>query len=838
MDNPIGIDILKPLLTWNAEGAGAQSAYELQTWKNGKKEEISKKTESSSMHCFYTGTATSRDVIEWCVRLYDENGASGDWSQKQSFEIGLLQETDWRARWISGNYIPKKAVRYPVDCFRKKFQIQAEEMTKGRLYISALGLYEARFNGEKAGKFVLAPGFTDYRKRVQYQVYDVLPLLKSGTNEFTVELADGWYRGANGAFGNTCVYGTQTKFIAQLELTNKNGQVTVLGSDGTFEWSNDGPIVFADLKDGEIIHSYQTPSYSNKAQEVACDTPITASNNVSITEHERLMGKLIKTPNGQMILDFKQNIAGYVTFSLKAKKGQRIFLRYGEMLDEAGEFTQKNIQLIRKKRGATPLQQTEYICKDGMNIYQPKYTIAGFRYMLIETDVPFSAENFTAIAVYSDLEYTSDFNCSNEQINQFVKATEWSMKGNTADVPTDCPTRERAGWTGDAQIFFNTAAYMTSYAPFARKFIRDMTDRETEKGVVHQIVPWVGEPRYMARMDGSVGWACAAILIPYRYYEIYNDKRILEENYDAMKRYADFMIRRAGRLGIFAKPLWLSKKIKKYAVNAGQSFGEWSEPLDVNAFHISDFIAPHPEESTAYTCYTLRHMAEIAELLGQKEDSALFQEYSDGAKAAYQEIVEKKAYSLDTDRQSKLVRPLYMDLLTEKQKKYAKKRLVKLLDDYRWRLGTGFLSTPFILYVLDEIDTELAYRLLENKECPSWLYMPLNDATTVWESWEGFDSRNHYSKGALCEWLFASMCGIQIVGENRFKIAPKPGGSVTSAKLVFESIYGKVSCGWKKSETGINIEINVPCNTTASVMLPNGKETEIQSGSFEFTIKR
>lgn len=837
MVNPIGIDIVKPLLTWNVEGAAAQSAYELKTWKNGKIEESSKKTQSSSMHCIYNGSAGSRDIIEWCIRLYDENGVCGEWSQKQSFEIGLLRKEDWKAGWISGGYTPKKTERYSVDCFRKKFQAQENKLQKARLYISAFGLYEAKLNGHRIGTFILAPGSTDYRKRVQYQVYDVLSLLQSGTNEFTLELADGWYRGANGAFGNTCVYGIQTKFIAQLELTDQNGRTTVIGSDGTFDWSNDGSIVFADLKDGEIIHAGNTPSYTRKSREVEWGTALlTASNNVSVTEHETFQGELIKTPDGKTVIDFKQNIAGYVTFSLKAKAGQRVFLRYGEMLDENGNFTQKNIQLIRKKIGATPLQQTEYICKEGINKYKPKFAIAGFRYMLIETEVSFAAEDFTAVAVYSDLEYTCRFDSSNELLNKFVKATEWSVKGNTADVPTDCPTRERAGWTGDAQIFFCTAAYMTAYAPFGRKFIRDMTDRETKNGIVHQIVPWVGEPKYMSRMDGSIGWACAIVLIPYHYYKMYKDKRILEENYDAMSRYAHFMIRRTGKMGIFARPLGLSGKVGKYAVNCGQSFGEWSEPTDINAFHISDFIAPHPEESTAYTHFTLKHMAEIAEILDKKEDASFFKEYSDGARTAYQELVEKKAYSLDTDRQAKLVRPLFMGLLNTKQRKYARERLLKALDNYDWRLGTGFLSTPFILYVLEDIDTELAYRLLENEKCPGWLHMPLNGATTVWESWEGFDSRNHYSKGAVCEWLFTRMCGIQIIEENKFRIAPKPGGQFTFARTEFDSIYGKVSCGWHKQENGYELEIGLPSNTMATVSLPGREDMVIGSGNHKFIL--
>ncbi|MGN1042524.1 MAG: alfa-L-rhamnosidase, partial [Christensenellales bacterium] len=436
------------------------------------------------------------------------------------------------------------------------------------------------------------------------------------------------------------------------------------------------------------------------------------------------------------------------------------------MFDKDGEFTQKNIQCANKKQTkVTPLQQILYTCKDGINHYKTKFAIFGFQYVLIETDFAWEEKDFTAIAVYSDMQETMQFECSHELINKLVENTRWSAKNNHADVPTDCPTRERHGWTGDAQIFVNTASYFFDYAPFARKYVNDMCDGQRKNGTFRQISPRGGVDFYMNTMDGSAGWSDAGVLIPYRIYKKYGDKRILQDNYGAMKRYAMRKIKTIGKWYLTALPTGVGLKFRKYISNFGQSYGEWAEPVDVKAFSISDFVCPHPEETTAYVVYMLEHMTKIAEILGKNEDAKLYTKFADKAKIGYRKLIETKKYSYNTDRQAKLVRPLYMKLLDESQTDFAKKRLLKALDNYGWRLGTGFLSTSFILYVLQEMDTEYAYRLLENEEMPGWLFMPKMNANTIWESWEGTEAQggvaslNHYSKGAVCEWIFDSMCG-------------------------------------------------------------------------------
>ena len=840
LQKPLGIDIVRPRFMWNVDGAVKQTAYQIIAKVNGKTVWNSGKVESSAMtHIPYGGPEPhSRERVYWSVKLWDENGVGGEISHS-FFEMGLLDASDWKAKWITGNYKIKKNERYPVDCFRKQLSVDAE-VKSARLYITACGLYEAKVDGRRIGDFVLAPGHTDYRKRVQYQTFDVTEMLTAGEHALTVQLADGWYRGGCGAWGIRNQYGTETQLLAQLEITYADGRRDTIVTDESWDWSNDGPIRFADNKDGEVVNANREPSYSGKAKVTSHTIIPTASNNVPVTEHEQFVPTVSKAPNGKWLLDFGQNIAGYVSFHIRADAGQRLIFRFGELLDGEGNLTLKNIQCVNKEK-ASPLQQIIYTCREGLNEYKTTFAVFGFQYAEVETDIELHPGDVTAIAVYSDIEQTGFFESSNELLNRFVDATIWSTKGNSLDIPTDCPTRERHGWTGDAQIFFETANYLFDYAVFSRKYLNDVYDWQKKDGRLPQIAPYGGVDFYMWTLNGSVGWSDAGILIPYRFWKLYGDKQILIEYYDRMKRYAGFMMNRCGKLGLMAKPLSLKGEAAKYAVNAGQSYGEWAEPKDVYPNDWKDMVAPHPEVSTAYTSYVLGCMAEIAEELEFSEDAALLRRYSEGSKIAYQAMAQTDDHSLDTDRQARLVRPLAFDLLDKKQTEYARKRLIRALENYGWRLGTGFLSTPLILDVLAKYDLDAAYRLLENEEMPGWLFMPKNGATTIWESREGTQAQggiaslNHYSKGAVCEWLFKTMCGIRVDGENRFTIAPKPGGNFSHAKACYQSVYGTVESGWEKSKDGYVFKVLVPSNTAATIMLPDGKTETVTSGVHHFS---
>ncbi|MCF0110336.1 MAG: alfa-L-rhamnosidase, partial [Erysipelotrichaceae bacterium] len=462
----------------------------------------------------------------------------------------------------------------------------------------------------------------------------------------------------------------------------------------------------------------------------------------------------------------------------------------------------------------------------------------GFRYMLLETETEWKADDFTAIAVYSDLERTGFFESSNVLLNRFVENTVWSFKNNHLDIPTDCPTRERHGWTGDIQVFQKTAQYLFDYVPFAKKYLHDVYDWQKEDGRLPQIAPYGGVDFFMAPMNGSVGWSDVGILMPYRLWKQYGDRDILVQHYKPMKKYAGFMMNRIGKRYLTAQNTGLPKDDAKNIVNAGQSFGEWAEPADVHQTDwLRDMSVPHPEESTAYTCYVLEKMAEIAEVLGKKDDADLFEKEAQRVRRGYQALRQLPEFTLDTNRQASLVRPLYMNRLNETQKEYAKERLLAAMEQYGWRLGTGFLSTPLILPVLEKIDLNAAYKLLENEEMPGWLFMPKSGADTIWESWEGTEAQggiaslDHYSKGSCVEWVFESMCGIQVDSENHFVIAPHPGGTFTYGKARYQSVYGMVESGWVREEGKTRYTVTIPANCTAEIRLPHGKTEVVKAGT-------
>lgn len=776
---PMGVDFTAPRLYWNCDGGKKQTAYQIVAaddggsilWDSGR-------VESAAMCVKWGGAPVPpKTKVLWKVRLWDEENAAGDWSEA-SFETGIRV---WSAKWITGDYKVNKKERYPVDCFRKAFR--AVDVKKARLYITACGLYEARLNGQRVGDFVRAPGITDYRKRVQYQTYDATPLLQDGENTLTVQLADGWYRGSCGAWGLKNQYGTETKLLAQLELTHTDCSVQTIVTDESWEWSNDGPIRFADNKDGEEVNAQKEPSYSGKAKITNHPVTPTASNNVPVTEHERLKPVCI----------------------------------------------------------TTPLQQVVYTCREGENQYKTTFAIFGFQYILVETEVPFQPEDFTAIAVYSDMERTGFFESSNPLLDKFVENTVWSAKNNHADLPTDCPTRERHGWSGDAQVFCPTASYLFDYLPFAEKYLNDLYDWQTKNGCLPQIAPEGGTDFYMGAMNGSVGWADAGVLMPYVLWKQYGDTAVLKKYLPGMRRYAKFMQNRCGKWYPTAKRTGLQGEDKKYLSNYGQAYGEWAEPESVHHMTWKDCAVPHPEVATAYTAHVMDCMAEIEAALGNPKEAEGYRSFAVGCRKSYQALRRTAAYPLDTDRQAQLVRPLAFKLLDARQTAYAQKRLLAALVHAGWRVGTGFLSTPLILDVLTEIDLESAYRLLENEELPGWLSMPKNGATTIWEAWEGPNSQhggigslNHYSKGAVVAWLFETMCGIRVEGENHFILAPHPGGHFTHAKACYNSVYGRVESGWEKTPESWKYTVTIPANCTAALCLPGKDAVALESGTYSF----
>lgn len=837
LTEPLGLGIAKPRFYWHCEGGITQTAYQIIALRDGEQVWDSGKVSSSRMtHIAYDGVPLkSRDRLTWRVTLWDENDQPGE-AVESWFELGLLEASDWKGKWITGGYKPKKNVRYPVDCFKKEFDLDSP-VKKARLYTAARGIYDVSINGRRLEDFILAPGMTDYRKRIQYQVYDITALLGE-KNTVELRLADGWYRGSSAAYGVTNVYGAQTSILVQLEMVLEDGSKRTLCTSERWSWSNDGPIRYADLKDGEVYDAARKPSYGGRAKAVPGPkgAVLCASDSVPVREKERLAAKLLAAKDGTRVLDFGQNIAGYLEFTVRGKPGQIIRLTCGEILGRDGRVDLSGIQETKPKKGwsqlgliakllgrpmkgetePTPKQEIVFTCSGGEDHYKTSFAVFGFRYAEIDSGLEIDPADFTAIAVYSDMEQTGTFTCSNELVNKLVDNTRWSMKGNFLDIPTDCPTRERLGWTGDAQIFFDTGAYLMDTAAFFRKWLRDMEDAQYANGLLPAVLPYQGVEMMYKSTGSSVGWADAVYLIPWRHYNRFGDVELLRRCWPMMKRYGDYLMKNLEKDGHYEK---------------GVHLGEWLEPEEFRDIAYGA-QAKHPEECTAYLYLTMQTLSEIAGLLDKPDYQAKYAAIAERARQIYPSYAE-----LDTDRQAKLVRPLVLDLLDGESRKAAQRRLVQAVEKYRYRVGTGFLSTPFLLPVLTEAgNIETAYRMLENTEKPGWLAEVLDGATTVWESWEGNLSQNHYSPGAVCQWLFDTCAGIRVDGENHFMIAPVPGGTLTRAEGRYDSLYGRVTSRWEKDGDKVRIEIVIPANCEASIRLPDGRVESVKAGRHHYEL--
>ncbi len=832
--NPIGIDIVNPYLSWNCEDGVRQSAYEIEAscgktvvWNTGK-------ITTDQMHAQFACPLKSRQRITWKIRLWDETDQAGEWSQTAFFEMGLLDKADWKAKWINPELTCDPAVHKSASYLRKTFEV--ENVAESRLYVTAHGLYEAWINGRRVGNFVLAPGSYDYDKKLAYQTYDVTDLLCEGKNSVQVILGDGWYRSVSGVDGDRNLYGEDVALFFQLEIDGN----AVCVSDETWEASQSGAIRENDMQQGEVVDArMQEPCDFHEVKVEAFGIGhLVCSNCMEISEMERFSGKPIKTPNGETVIDYGQNLAGYVEFTLNAHAGDTIVLTHGEALDENGNFTQENFQdRNRHKEGGTN-QRVTYICAEGKNHYKTTFSIWGFRYARVETAIDLSDAVFTSIAVYSKMEQTGSFKCGNEAVNKLVENSIWSQKSNFCDVPTDCPTRERAAWTGDMGVFAHTGIYLMDCYPVIRKWLAECRMAQHEDGKVANIAPRNNKPSFFSGLlAGSVGWGDACIIVPYTLYKRDGDVRILEENYEMMKKWYGYLESRAKKNPI--NPLKRLKRnpYRSYTIETGIDYGEWCEP-DVES--TSAMRTPQGKVATAFFARSGQMLAEIAEVLGKSEDAAYYKKTAEKAKRAWRRIATENG-RIDSERQADYVRAIAFELLSEEETKQAAADLNELVKKCDYHLNTGFLSTPNLCRVLaDNGYAKTAYRLLLQDTRPSWLYEVKQKATTIWENWDGVNEKgqvkaslNHYSYGAICGWLFDGVCGIH-VEDGRITICPHPDKSLGYATADYQSPYGKIVSGWSYDGDQVAFEVVIPSNATATVILPDGRVEEIAAGVHHF----
>ncbi len=859
LENPLGIDSRQPRLSWQVSGEGrglSQSAYQIQVAKtpillemgeNNLLWDSGKVLSDNTLSVPYQGPElNSTWRYYWHVKVWDQNNHPSGWSEKGWWEMGLLNEEEWQpAEWIEVGWDEKPKAFNPCPFLRRSFQLP-QMIRWARLYITAHGLYEAWINGQRVGDQIFTPGYTAYDKRLQYQAYDVTDLLYEGENAMGVILGDGWYRGKVYVNEDRNVYGERLGLLALIQIELRDGSRMILSSDSQWK-SATGPILKSDMKDGEIYDArLEMPGWNDlgfndsrwKPVRVASHPKnhLVASMGVPVRQKETFTPILLKTPGGETVLDFGQNLAGIVHFKVQGPKGTTIRLRHGETLDENGNFTQANLFALKSKGKEPFFQEVRYTLKgQGVEEYEPKFTVHGFRYAQLEgyPGEP-RPEDFCAVAIYSDMPPTGSFECSDPMINQLHHNTEWSMKSNFLDLPTDCPTREQAGWTGDAQIFTPSASFLMDTQAFLRKWLTELRDEQFEDGKVGNFVPnpYRLKKSFLNKLDGSCGWGDVAVMMPWALYQAFGDTSILEEQYESMKAWINYAASQAMKTNRLRKS---SPKNRVYIWDTGYHWGEWLEPgtggfNTMAASVISRVFLGAPTVATAYFANSTRLLAQISEVLGKQAEAHGYRTIAESIKTAYAEEFIGLDGRMDPDIQASYTRVLAFDLAPAELKPAIVGHLVRLIRAAGNHLGTGFLSTPYLLHVLaDNGHLDLAYELLNQKTAPSWLYEISKGATTIWESWEGIDengkpslSLNHYSPGSVVNFLHCKVAGLEAAepGYRTINIRPRPGGGLTWAKATYDSVRGPIASEWNTENGLMRLNVTVPANTRASVTLP------------------
>lgn len=746
-----------------------------------------------------------------------------------------------------------KNKKMPASYIRKTFDV-AEECQKATLEITALGVYKAYLNGQELDQQLLLPGFTNYRARLQYQTYDITTKLKNGKNVLCVILGNGWYRGCLGITSVKAFYGDTLQLAAEIRLENKNGNKEIIRTDETWKATQNGPLEENDLKTFEVVDrtkeltGWKEPEYDDHSwhncRKGSYSGECIPHVGEPILEQERFQPEVLHTPDGNTVLDFKQNLAGHVEFTVTGKKGTTVVLKMGECLDEKGNFTTKNLQTEGSENFGGALGQTlKYTLKEGKQTYKSLFLISGYRYVLLENwPEEVKAENFTSIAVYSALKETGKFECSSELINQFVRNSRWSWKSNSVDIPTDCPTRERAGWGGDITVFSETATFYADTRRFLRKYLGDFMSLQTEDGNLPFICPEVPFELIKGMKTqhipcGSAGWSDALIHVPMVLYQFYGESEILEYVYEAAKKFMEFNLKRAAKRNW--NHFYRFESHYKYILDTGYHWGEWLEPGSVMVKDgMKALLTPDPEAATAWLYQSLKEVAQMAEILKFPDDQKYFEEKAAKVRHAYRKEFLKNG-QVHSKRQCQYVRPVAMGLATRDEGKQIIQKLNDMVIKNDYKIGTGFLTTYKILFVLSDYGyTETAYKLLENEKCPGWLYEVKKGATTTWENWMGIDengkptdSLNHYAPGAAIAWLYEYCAGIRLEkpGFKEIRIQPLPGGSLTWAKAEYQSCKGKIVSSWKIEDGYFKLHVEAPADSKVTILLPDQTRYIIQN---------
>jgi len=834
--NPTGIDTKQPRLSWQLAAAVGQqsitqSAYRIQVatspenlkngwnliWDSGRQKS------DRTVHIPYEGEQlTSGGQYYWKVKTWDNKSGDATVSEIANWEMGLLDSTEWKANWIEP-ILPEEGSFNPSPMLRKDFKLK-NKIVKARLYITAHGVYEAFLNGQRVGDELFTPGWTSYHKRLQYQTYDVTRLLQKNENAVGVRLGDGWYRGKL----NWKAYGNQVALLFQLEVEYENGETEMILSDRDWKAST-GAIRMSNIYQGEVYDArlekadWNKPKYDDSKWS-SCKIvnhskgKLVGIESVPVRKMEMVKAKeILRSPKGETIIDMGQNMVGWIKLKVKGEAGDSITLHHAEVLDKNGNFYIANLRHAKQK--------VQYILGDNQeHEFEPHFTFQGFRYLKVEgMSEPLSLDQFTGVVIYSDMEKTGSFECSNPMINQLQSNIEWGQKGNFLDIPTDCPQRdERMGWTGDAQAFARTACFNYNTAAFYTKWLQDLKADQSENGSVPWVIPDI------LKRNGATGWADAATIVPWTMYLKYGDERILERQYDSMKRWVQYLEEQSEG---------------NFLVQKGFHFGDWLFFIHPSDWNVKPGHTDIDFLSTAFFSYSTQLTLKTAKVLKKEADIKYYENLLSQINDAFQQEFVTPSGRLSSHSQTAYTLALAFDLLKEDQKSKAVAYLVADIKARKFHLSTGFLGTPHLCHVLSQNgELEVAYKLLFQEKYPSWLYPITRGATTIWERWDGIkpdssfqlvkmNSFNHYAYGAIGDWMYRVVAGIELnpnePGYKSIIIQPQPHKDLTFAKASYASIHGLIRSEWVVKEGRFELEVEIPPNTTASIFLPNTNGNEV-----------
>ncbi len=847
LTNPIGIDVVQPRLSWRIASTmrnTMQAAYQLQVatseasltrganplWDSGKV------TSDASVFVDYAGPpVTSRTRYYWRVRVWDTSGRVSPWSPPAFWETGL-QPADWTAEWITPPPTAADSLPSPSPFLRRAFRV-GDAVRSARLYVTSLGLNEIFLNGQRVGDQLFTPGWTSYRRRLQYQTYDVTALLRQGANVIGAILGDGWYRGNLGFFRQRNLYGRRLGIRAQLEIRYESGRTERVVSDTGWK-TTAGPVLASDIYGGETydarweLSGWASAPFNDRAwtavavlEPASTQPALVAAMSPPVRRVRELRPVSIRlAPSGETLFDLGQNFTGWARLTVTGPAGTTVTMRFGEVLDKDGNLYTANLRAAA---------QTDRYTLSGKSpeVYEPHFTFHGFRYVAV-AGLPSHADSttITGIAVSSDLGQTGSFVTSDSLLNQLQRNIVWGQRSNFLDVPTDCPQRdERLGWTGDAQVFARTAAFNMDVNGFFAKWLGDVVADQDPSGSVPWVIPnpLGGDS---VRFAGTAGWSDVAVIIPWTMYLTYGDRRLLERQYPSMRAWVDYAHRRAGT-GLIWRPGW--------------QFGDWlalhsDDPSYPGATTGTDLIA------TAFLAHSTDLVSRTAAVLGRTDDAASYRALFRAIREAFDREFVSRTGRVGENTQTAYALAIAFDLLPDSLVPAAAGRLAQDVAAREHHLTTGFLGTPYLLHVLGATGHMAdAFALLAQRSYPSWLYPITRGATTMWERWDGIrpdssfedpamNSFNHYAFGAVGDWMYQNIGGIDVdpavPGYRRARIAPRPGAGLTSASASLETVYGKLSSAWRLDGPRFALDVTIPANTSAEVTLWDARLADVREG--------